>query len=310
MKRKVRLLPAVLFLTIFLAGCGIIKMPQEGECVLVAAMENNPVQIPGLSEAMPINLIEIVVRLKNITTEKEYELYLNPENGFSAQVGLNPGIYQVEYCRAENSGLLGMEISSEQESVELTREMETKLDIFIENLEECVQSVQNLQVTEEILAQERFSRQVWLNGQMIPLENILECYPFTSQSQQTEELVEPYEKMVVTNAEQGIRVTVLNEGSEAVSWKQCKVSEVDFNKNNVVFGGGVSMGMPMSFVCHAQDGIYGTPDKMEGTPFRSTGLDSTALVYQDTQSGDRLTFIYSPWEDYMIRIAYEFEQFE
>lgn len=308
MKKRASLLFSFILILVFLMSCNKASSKGEGDCILNVGFETIPSQFSLLNEAV-LNRIRIRIWLKNITTEKRYRFELTKKTDFSTELRLPPGVYQVEFCYSEVPELTGLNVSARQEKLELTKEKDSQLIVDVSNPKEFAQLIQNLQATDEILEQERFSGIVQWNGTLIDLHDILKEKGFSWEIEENK-LVPPYQKMDISDKKAGVLVTVINEDSKARSWKQCQVIAVQFQKNRVVFGKGVTMGMPMKAICHAKTGVYGTPDQLEGAVFRGLGLDKTYVIYRDLESGDQLTLTYSSEDDYMLAIQYEFALFE
>ena len=216
----------------------------------------------------------------------------------------------MSYSKTSNrSTTHGVKIEIQDESVQLSREKKTDLVVNIANTKEAEGWIQKVQPTPAILREERFSRNVQLNGEIIDLQNILSILPF-SPSKKNTEFVKPYETLEVYNSDYGIRVTMQNQGGEALPWEKCRIKGVTFTRNVVVLGGGVSIGSGIPEVCHAQDGIYGKPSSLKGSVFLGLNYSATSAEYLNSDSGDKITLEFLPSGTCIDEIKYEFAVYE
>ncbi len=310
MKIKIKFLVSVLLLGIFLVGCGKSGNLKEGDCILNVSL--NQEQLPQSFELLGENIkdeYEIKVCLENINSERLYYIYLNAQNGYKQKAKLNPGVYKINYETHNLANIHGMKIELQEENVQLTREKNTDLVVNITNTKEAEAWIQNAQPTPDILKEDRFSRKVQLNGEIIDLQTILEVLPFSPAKKNTE-FVKPYETLEVFNSDYGIRVTMQNQSAEGLPWEKCQISSVAFGRNVVVLGGGVTIGCEITEVCHAQDGIYGKPSSLKGSVFLGLDIDTTSAEYLDSESGDKITLEFLPNGICIDDIQYEFAVFE
>lgn len=304
MRRRYKIIGAAIFvLALLLTGCGKAGRLDEGDCSCVVRLQDIPREFKMLEENLQEQL-EITVTLENITTERQYRFELNTGNGFQQNALLHPGIYRVYYC----SGLpyiLNMDIAAVQEDLEVKRNQENEITVYLQNEKEFSDLVWNMQPAREIMQSDKFSRQIQWGGQMIDLENIMDYIEFSS-----DQTVKAYDQITLFNSEAGVRVTLQNQTAQMASWKECELIKVQFGRPNVIFGQGVKVGMPVREIVHAQEGIYGTPDSLTGSIFYVAGVDRVGMVYCDEASGDRLTLESSSDGKDVYSILYEFAVFE
>lgn len=300
--KKGLLLLAVSALVLGLTGCGSNAL--EGDCECTVALQNVPKEMEMLDDNL-LEIFSIEVELENIYSEKSIEVELTAENDFKEELKLQPGTYLVKYCYASSGNLVPMEVEAKQEKIELTRDNPLTIDVAITNSAEFADWAWNTEPTREILEEDAFSRRVQFEGQLIDVTEIAKYVEFTH-----EEQVRAYEKVIIGNGEKGITITVQNQNETAANWQDCKLVEVTFRKNNVIWGQGAFVGMEVKEAVHAKEGLYGEPYNMSGTVLAGMGYDSTSVSYLNENSGDKLTLEIVPDGDYISRITYAFEVFE
>lgn len=294
----------VCILALFLAGCGKKGRLDEGEYACVVRLESIPQEFKMLEDNVQ-EMLEINVTLENITTERQYRFVLNMENDFQQNASLNPGVYKVYYCSA-SPHFLNMKIAARQENMQVGGDKGNEITVYIENQEEFADLVWNMQPIREVTQLDKFSRKIQWDGQIIDLEHITDYIEFSSD----QTTVRGYEQITLYNADVLAWVTLQNQTAQEASLEECKVIKVTFGKPNVIFGQGVKVGMPVSDIAHAKEGIYGTPDSLTGSIFFAAGADSVGMVYYDKASGDRLTIESDSEGTFVSRIVYEFAAYE
>lgn len=300
--KKGGLLLGAMILAVCLGGCGESALEGDSKCVVRLA------DVPKELERLDENILEqfyISVDLENIYLEESVDVKLNAKNDFKEELKLQPGTYVISYCYASPSNLVPVEVESKQEKIELTKDNPMTIDIAITNQEDFVEWAWNSEPSRDILQEGAFSRIVQFEGQMIDLEHIAEYVEFTY-----EEQVGGYDRATIRNADKGVSITVLNEQEKAADWEDCKVVEVSFTKNNVIWGQGAYVGMDVKTAVHAQEGLYGKPDDMSGTVLVGLGYANTNVSWNNDKSGDKLTLEIVPDGDYISKITYTMEVFE
>lgn len=299
--KKGLLLWAVLILFIGLTGCGAKAL--EGDCKCVVALENVPKELDMLDE----NLLEqfyVKVHMENIYSEKTMTVELNAENDFEAELKLQPGTYKIDYCYAGPTFLVPIEVESKVEKVELTKENTESVQVAITNESDFVDWAWSMNPSREILEAGAFSHKVQFEGQLIDLTEITNYVEFNYDKQ-----VSSYKKATISG-EKGVAITVLNENDAAANWQDCKLIEVSFGKNNVIWGQGAFIGMDVAKAANAKTGLYGKPASMSGTVLVGLGYADTCVSWLDEKSGDKLTLTIEPGGDYISGITYALEAFE
>ncbi|MDE7222752.1 MAG: hypothetical protein K2O34_03090 [Acetatifactor sp.] len=294
---------AALALVLLLTGCGKTGKLDEGDCACVVRLEDIPSEFKMLGDNIQESL-NIKVVLQNITTEKTYEFALNMENDFKQEAFLYPGVYKVNSCFAAPYYIC-MDTETRQQDLEVSGDKENEITVYIENPEEFSDLVWDMQPIREVTQLDRFSRQIQWKGQIIDLEHIMDYMEFSS-----DQTVRGYEQITLFNSDNRVRVTLQNQTAQEVSWQECKLIRVQFERPNAIFAQDVKVGMPVKDIVHAQEGIYGTPDSLTGSILFAVGADSVGMVYYDEASGDRLTLDSDGSGDYIYRITYEFAVYE
>lgn len=301
MKKRL-ILWSVLLYVFAMTGCA--ENALAGDCKCTVTVEDMPRELMMLDE----NVLEqfyIRISMENIYTEEDIDVRLCAENQFQAELKLQPGTYRISDCYASSSYLVPIEVESMQEKLELTRDDPMTVDIQITNRDEFVEWAWNCEANREILQADAFSHKIQLDGQVIELEQIKDYVEFDYK-----EKVSGFAKVTLNNTKKGISMVLQNTDEDAVEWKDCKLLEIHFTKNNVIWGQGAHVGMDVSEAVHASQGLYGKPDSMSGTILAGVGYDRTYVNWSDPKSGDKLTLELSSDGDYISEIIYCLEVFE
>ena len=310
-KKLAFLLATCIFSALCLTGCGKEGKLDEGDCKCNIMFSDIPKEFQMLEESL-LERFEIEVTLQNPITEKEYDITLNQDNDFFAQVSLNPGTYQVKYVSNNMKNFNGISVSSDVESVELSSAITSEIPITLENAAEFSNHWMVTQPSPEIRLADKFSRQIQVDdktGQnaykIINIEDIVSELTLSYDTQ-----VKPYEKISLTDGDYGITVFLLNNSDQMADWTSCEVIGIEVSKNTVVFPEGVTLGMSTDKILHKTDGLYGAPDSFTGTALFGWGYDRVQAIYNDPASGDKITVTLNPESTYCLSIRYEFACFE
>lgn len=95
-----------------------------------------------------------------------------------------------------------------------------------------------------------------------------------------------------------------------MDWKACELKEITFLKSNVLWGQGAHVGMDVKKAVHAEEGLYGMPDGMDGTILSGIGYGTTDVSWLDGGSGDKLTLRMHSSGSHISAITYAFEVYE
>lgn len=311
-KKFQRILPAllsVLAMALMLTGCGKTGKLDEGNCKCSIFFIDIPKELSMLEENLQENFA-INVTLKNIVNEKLYHVTLEQGNDFKQEISLNPGVYQVYSVYASQASNTGVSLAADAESVELSEDGFATLHVYVDNAEEFTQHWMSVQPMPEMLLADKFDGLIQINRQVIDLraDNAAQLISQLDISHDSQVL--SYQKVTLTDSKMGVTVTLQNQSSEAANWQDCKLVEIYVSKNNVVFPQGVTLGMAPKTVCSGSDGLYGEPDAFTGSLLYGWGFDDTYAVYQDPESGDKLTIDLGAGDSSIRSIRYELALFE
>lgn len=305
MKRHTRLVCVFVFLCVMFGGCTKRGRIDEGSCELHISLMENPRVFEFLTEKQQEDLA-VNVELVNISTEERYTIKLSYKDDFEAVAKLNPGNYRVSYCGHSLNNIMEFKVDSEEKEVELSNNVENAaIHLHITDLDEFMQRFLRNQTSQEILQLDKFSGQVQLEGQIINVADILNYVNLSHNN-----MIAAYGKVELTDTDKKVRVSLVNTTSQAAEWNQCKVTKVTFLKNNVVLGGGVRFGDPAEAVSHKNNGVYGLPDKFSGSILLGVAYDDTYAIYNDEQSGDKITICYGTGANEVREITYELAVFD
>lgn len=303
MKRKIMFLSMVCFAMIILCSCG--KEEKGGDSVCVVELNNMIPEFENMPENVKEN-IEIIIYIENIVTEKETEAILTRENNFQKKIYLSQGKYRVtSVFLSGGPKLANMELDASREIFSVNKDEISKVEAYITNVEEFTEWLLCMSIKPEIMQTGTFSQRVQFEGNLIELKNIKSYVDFSYDAE-----IRPYDKITLKNDEKGVSITIQNQSDVATSWENCEIIEVSFDKNNVIFGQGIYIGIDVKDVMHKEKGILGVPDKMFGTVLMGINYDDTEASYIDDISGDKLTFLIRGDGEYISAITYAFEVFE
>lgn len=250
--------------------------------------------------------------LTNITTEKYYYITLNKENNYTAEVSLNPRTYEIDsnVDMAQNTGIT---VKASAKNITLSKKEKKKISFTIKNPKKLSEIVNSVQPLPDILSADKFSQQIQLDGKVISIKDIV---PYLNLIYEdggkvgNDCTIEAYEKINLKDKKRGITITLQNKTDNELSYNKCDIIAIKLSKNRAVFPGGVTIGMSPSSVCHKSDGIYGKPDKFNGSLLYGWGYANTKAIYLNSNSGDRLTIEMGPDGSYVNSIKYEIGLFE
>lgn len=308
-RRTLSVLLAGLALSLSLTGCGKTGKLDEGNCKCVISFTDIPKELSMLEENVRENFA-IHITLKNIVNEKQYHIQLKPDNDFRQEISLHPGVYQVCSVSASQASNTGISVAADAESLELTEDGLATLHIYVDNAEEFTLHWMSVQPMPEMLLADKFDGLIQINRQVIDLRAESPAQLISQLDVSYDSPVASYQKVTLTDSEMGVSITLQNQGAETADWRDCKLVGVYVFKNNVVFPQGVTLGMAPDNVCNGSDGLYGEPDEFTGSLLYGWGFDDTQAIYQDPESGDKLTINLGPDNSSIRSIRYEPELFE
>ena len=303
MKKIVSCLIALLPI-LLLSGCTQYGKLNEGDCKGIIAFTDIPKTFSLMDEDLK-DQVKIIVRLRNLTTEKEYRITLDKSNDYKQEVSFHPGTYQVLFAVASNSDKTGVTVKPTAESLEFTPNQETRLDIVVEDEAELEEYWSNAQPLPEILLADKYSGMIQINRKVISIKDILSELNLSG-----EQTVASYKKETVKDNDLGITVTVQNRTNAPLSFDQCEVIGISVTANTVVFPDGVAIGSSTEKVCHRTTGLYGEPTAFRGSVLFGWDIDDTYAVYRDPATGNRITLALGNNGKYIKSIQYELAVFE
>lgn len=294
------LIPFILTLT----ACGNRGKLNEGDCPGVVVFSNVPKEFHLLDENLQREFY-VAVDLTNLTTEKEYQIILNQENGFKQTVSMHPGTYKVS-TYSSLTYLINLPVKASSEIITFERGRETALTVTAEDAEAFAQYWMETHPEAEILSADKYSGLIQVNRKVIPIKDVVTELDLSDM----DKTLQAYQKTTLTDNERGISVILQNQTSSEQPLSNCKVLSLTVSKNTVVFPDGVTLGVSPAKVCHRETGLYGEPTRFEGFFLYGWDLDDTQAVYQDPISGNRITLSLDADGKLIRRITYELEAFE
>lgn len=295
------LLPLLLCLAACSSKAGSLN---EGECPGIVTFANIPKEFSLLDENLQKEF-HVSVTLKNLTSEKVYEITLNKENGFRQEISMHPGNYKVA-AYASHANLVGLSVKVTDEIAAFDYGRETLVSILPKNEEAFAQHWMDTHPLAEILSADKFSGLVQVNRKVMTIKEMI---PELGLSDMTEMLGSD-EKTTLTDQEKGISIVMHNQSSSAKPLSECEVISLTVTKNTVIFPDGVTLGTAPSKVCHRIDGLYGEPTKFEGNYLYGWDLDKSYAIYQDPISGNRISIGITPDGRSINSITYELKAFK
>lgn len=310
MLRKIKIAVILLccIVAFVLSGCSKVGSEKSHDSSCQIYLDNLPKEYHMLSTEVR-SIIEINVSLRNTSSDKKYHVILSDENNYHQTLELMPGTYEVYSISIPNKALAMFDVDTNLKSLLITKNTKIELPVSMTNPSTFVDLMNSNQPTKEILAENIYSRKVQYNGELLDLNTINESMQFSSQDS-NKSLAPGEVSYIPSTSHSGISMIVQNKTSRNIPIKEASFSGVRFFQNNVVFPKGITLGMNITNITHAEKGILGTPNYCLGTPMIGIGYDSTTLVYLDENTGDRLSFYISPDNSFVSTILYEFEKYE
>lgn len=289
---------------LLLTACGNQGKLDEGDCSCKVYFTDIPREFTMLDENLQEDF-EIHVTLENLTTEKTYRITLDQGNDYVLTAKLNPGVYKVASVYSTLQAYTGISVSAKTEQVELIREQELEIPIYVDNMDEFTAHWMSVQPMPEMILADKYSGLIQINRKVLPITDIL---PELTISRTTQ--IAPEEKVQLLDTDRGIAVTVQNRSQSIQSWQNCDVLSIRVNQNNVVFPDGITLGMAPEKICHRTKGLYGEPTKMSGSILFGWDFDNTHAIYLDPISGNKITLDISADGSRIQHITYELAVFE
>lgn len=304
----VLILFAALLLSLSLSACGAKKGKlDEGDCPGTVSFTDIPKVFSRMDEDF-LDSFYIKVRLKDVTTDKEYDILLNKKNDFKQELSLHPGTYRFVSANAHSDVNLKILVNASEETITFAEGQNPSASVIVTNEEELNSSWGDIQPNPDILLADKFSGLIQINRKVIPIQNILS--EISSDAIPDNKTVAALQKATVIDREKGLEVLLINPTDSPLPLAGCKVIGVIASANTVVFPDGVTIGAAPQEVCHRTTGLYGQPDRFKSTLLYSWGVDNCDAIYSDPVTGNRITIKVNPTGSAISQIIYELAVFE
>lgn len=307
--RKIFLVPLLVFclmLSCILSGC--TKMEEDrltADCSIY--LENLPEEYALLPDEVK-EKIQITVSLTGSATGKRFSVKLSDENDYQETISLTPGIYNVSNVYVSDQRLAMFQVDAVNKTVEVAKDSQSQLPVKLTDPAGFVETMKSNQPLEEILHADPFSRQVQYAGAIVDLNYIWQNMQFSTTENKRLSPAEVY--YIPSTSHSGVSMVVQNQTSTMISINEATFTGVRFFTNNVVFPGGITMGMNVPAIAHKKNGIMGVSDYCIGSPLIGQGYSEAVLVYLDPVSGDRISFTVNSGDPLINMVTYEFAKYE
>ena len=306
-KQKYNLIMIVFAAVCIFWGCGINDGNRAGDCTLVVSFNSVPQEFYSLDENLTDSFYICVV-VENMLTEKNHNIILDKSGGFEYTAKLNPGSYHIKNVYAYNANVIGIELSADIESFELSRDNPRVINVVISNEEEFIRSCDMIANASEMKDMDKFSGMIKTGDDICSLEDLKNLINLVTENGNT--IIKPYSSEEYTDELKGITIKLLNETGESRDYKDCRVISVTITGRSCVLPGCVAIGQSGEYVCNAVTGVYGQPHKFEGNALYGYSFGTTDCIYYDASTGDRITISIDDIGGFISRIKYEMEQYE
>ena len=294
---------------LLLSGCDETAKDAKWGAVCSISVDNIPSEYSMLKEDLQKSLsfsLYLICRDKGL--DKEYVINLSKENGYKSEIYVVPGTYAVERLSADDIGLGIARAVADKKTVTFKRDTRTEIVVSLENPDEMAKIIRESQPSDEILAEEMYSKKIQYMGKVVDLEELWQ-YILTHQGVDGEKNIYGNERKYV-QVDKGMDIILQNTSDMIIPVSEAKLMGIRFYNRNVVLPKGVAIGANLKQIVHSETGLLGTPSYCEGTPFIGMGLADSTLVYVDDVSGDRLSLEVSGDSMLVKSISYEFERYE
>lgn len=307
--RKIFLVPLLTFCLILsgvLSGC--TKTEEErwtADCSIY--LENLPEEYALLSDEVK-EKIQITVSLVGSASGKRFSVKLSDENDYQETISLTPGTYRVSNVYVSDQRLAMFQVDTADKTVEVVKDSQSQLPVKLTDPAGFVETMKANQPLEEILQADPFSRQVQYAGKIVDLNYIWQHMQFSTTENKRLSPSEVY--YIPSTSHSGVSMVVQNQTSTMIAINEATFIGVRFFNNNVVFPGGITMGMNVPAIAHKTKGLMGVPDYCLGSPLIGQGYSEAVLVYLDPVSGDRISFTVNSGDPLINMVTYEFAKYE
>ncbi len=305
-KKCLLFIMAVIGIALPLAGCANTAQDEAQIVNCQVYLTNLPETYELLSDALK-DEIYISVTIYHVVNQERNTVLLSAENDFVAELALDAGTYAVSVYPS-SKGVADFSAICAVESVCITPDAVTDVAVSLEDPAAFSETVTTNVASSEIIAAGLFSRTVQYNGEIIDLNNIQSMMDFSFDD--VSDVKSGERVTIASSSHSGVSLILQNTNLASCTAQECSVIGVRFYSNKSVFPGGITMGTSIYDIAHAQSGILGTPDYVEGNPLIELELDQTTLVYLDPVSGDRVSFETTVGDTYVRYLSYEFAQYQ
>ncbi len=289
---------------LFLVACN--HNASESEAKILVSLQGLPTEFEELGPEI-LAQVEIPIDIDGVSSERSYDIDLTYENGFQGELIIVPGSYQVNYSFVGGNSLSLLEIESERYEISLATGEEKEIVVQVLNAGDLVQSIKSLVPQKEIEQADKFSRLMQIDGQLVSMNDLVHTAIFDDNGSR----IDAKEVASVESSYgKGIYLLYQNQSNQYAEVYESTFIGVRVNRNRVVFPGGLSLGMDISQVAHASEGIYGEMSYATGSPYVGLGIEGTEVYFLDAVSGDRIELYMNSSHTYISQIEYRFAQYE
>ena len=242
------ILASLLLILAQLTGCAGNSNAKRYGSVCSVYINNMPQEFTQLHDRLRKS-VDITVQIRNLSSNKKSHINLTEKNGFRQDVELIPGIYDIYYAVAWDSGLVSIDKESISASFNLTPHYRTEVPISIANTEELVEMIKNNQPGEEIMKLDSYSRKVQYADQIVDLNKIQTLMTFPEST----DILSPAEtKDIGSTSHKGVVLLLQNQTNLRIPASEATVTGARFININTVFPGGISVGSGIPEITHTK----------------------------------------------------------
>ncbi len=227
------------------------------------------------------------------------------ENGYKSEIYVVPGTYSVERSYWRDIGLGVTRIVPEKKTVTFKRDTRTEIVVSLENPDEMAKIIRESQPSDEILAEEMYSKKIQYMGKVVDLEELwqdiiehksIDVYVYSGEMKYVDEV-------------KGMDIILKNPGNKNIPANKAQLVGVRFFDINIILPKGITVGANLKQIVHSETGLLGTPSQCKGTPFVGMELTDNTLIYEDEASGGRIILEVSGDSMLVKSISYEFGRY-
>lgn len=295
----------LLFITT-MCGCDKTKEDAKWNSNCIVKVSNMPDEFNSLPQSIA-NEFNIKIELKSIANDREYTVNLNKDNDFSQDVNVLPGNYSVEGLFVNRNNYVMINVEPDISQFSISADNTQDICLMVTNTQEFITNIKSIKPTDKIINADKFSRLVQYKGQIIDISEIDNYAKF---EEKDTTLLAGEECYLQSIDDSGIVKILKNTTSDKINAMDADFIGVSFDKNNVVFPGGYTIGTSVSDVANKENGILGYPSYCLGSPFIGMDIDWSSVVYVDMNTGDRITLNLTTSNANIYKVVYEFEMYQ